>query len=315
MAKHKLTELEINIKNYIPPVIDSQLHKSVSYSQYSVYMQCPYRWNMEYALGNKIYTDSINTVFGTATHETLQYYLEVLYNESGAAADRLDLEIYLEERLKECYRNSFLKTNVHFSNQQELREFYDDGIEIIRWIKKNRTKIFTTRNVRLLGIEIPIIQEIKDNIYLKGFIDVVLYDLDLDKVYIIDFKTSRASWTDGQKKDELKQHQLLIYKHYFSKQFDYPESNIEVKFIILKRKLWENCDYPQQRIQNIIPASGKSKINKCLSSFDNFLKECFDELGKPIVKTYLKKADKKTCQYCPYSKDVNLCNKKNTVSA
>jgi hypothetical protein len=52
---------------------------------------CPHRWYLKYIENKEPYQASIHTVFGTAFHETLQDYLKVMYNESGAAADRMDL--------------------------------------------------------------------------------------------------------------------------------------------------------------------------------------------------------------------------------
>ena len=38
--------------------------------------------------------------FGTALHEVLQHYLDVMYEKSGAEADRIDIEELFEETLR-----------------------------------------------------------------------------------------------------------------------------------------------------------------------------------------------------------------------
>jgi hypothetical protein len=54
---------------------------------------------------------------------------------------------------------------------------------------------------------------------------------------IIDIKTSTKGWNKWNKKDESKQFQLILYKNFFSKQFGIPKENIDINFIILKRKI------------------------------------------------------------------------------
>ena len=65
--------------------------KNISYSQYSMYDQCPKRWKINYMDGEKEFSPSIHTTFGTAFHETLQSYLAIMYEDSIKAAEELDL--------------------------------------------------------------------------------------------------------------------------------------------------------------------------------------------------------------------------------
>ena len=190
MAKSKLSEIELRIKNHTPPEINYSFQRSVSYSQYSIYANCPHQWYLSYVENKNPYQASIHTVFGTAFHETLQKYIEVMYNESGAAADRLDLETLFTDRFRAIYSEEYEKTEEHFTNAQEMREFFDDGVEIIKWIKARRNKLFTIRKMKLLGIEMPLLVGLNKNVYLKGYIDFILYDEELRKVYIYDIKTS-----------------------------------------------------------------------------------------------------------------------------
>ena len=61
--------------------------RNISYSQYSMYDQCPKRWKINYMDGNKEFTPNIHTTFGTAFHETLQSYLGIMYEDSIKAAE------------------------------------------------------------------------------------------------------------------------------------------------------------------------------------------------------------------------------------
>ena len=93
--------------------------------------------------GHKQYTPTIHTVFGTALHEAVQHYLTIMYDKSAAAADREDIIGIFQECLREEYTKQYKKNgNSHFSSPEELREFYEDGVNIIEYLKKEKIKIF-----------------------------------------------------------------------------------------------------------------------------------------------------------------------------
>ena len=309
MAKSKLSEIELRIKNHTSPEINYSFQRSVSYSQFSIYNTCPHQWYLSYVENKNPYQASIHTVFGTAFHETLQKYIDVMYNESGAAADRIDLEELFQERFRATYSDEYKKTKEHFSNPTEMREFYDDGVAILKWIKARRNKLFTIRKVKLLGIELPLLVGLNKNIYLKGYIDFILYDEELQKVYIYDIKTSTRGWGDREKKDDSKIAQILLYKEYFGKQFGFDTDRIEVEYFIVKRKIYEKSEFPIPRVQSFKPASGKTKRRQAVESFENFIKDCFDESGKPQIKSYIKNIGESSCRWCPYADKPELCNK------
>ena len=232
-----------------------------------------------------------------------------MYNESGAAADRMDLEILFTERFREVYSAEYEKTKEHFSNAQEMREFFDDGVAILKWIKTRRNKLFTIRKVKLLGIEMPLLVGLTKNVYLKGYIDFILYDEDLQKVYIYDIKTSTRGWGEREKKDDNKLAQILLYKEYFGRQFGFDVDRIEVEYFIVKRKIWEKSEFAIPRVQSFKPASGKTKRKQAVENLNAFIKDCFDESGKPQIKSYLKNIGEGSCKWCPYADKPELCDK------
>jgi len=309
VAKKRLSDVELKIKNYQPPEINHSFQRSVSYSQYSMWAKCPHQWYLTYVENKQPYQASIHTVFGTAFHETLQQYITTMYEVSGAEADKLDLEALFQSKFSEVYSKEYKSAGAHFSNAEEMGEFYNDGITILNWIKKNRNKIFTIRRMRLLGIELPLLLKVGNNLFYKAFIDFALYDEDLDKIYIYDIKTSTRGWSDYDKKDDIKISQILLYKQYFATQFNVDVEKIEVEFFIVKRKIWEQSEYPIPRIQNFKPASGKNKSKQALDNFNSFIKDCFDDVGKPQIKSYLKNVGEKACKWCPYNDKQDLCNK------
>ena len=163
--------------------------KTVSYSQYATWRACNYQWYLAYAQNNAVYSQSIHTVFGTAIHNTLQYYIDYIFNISGKKADEIDLESYFKTQLTEEYKRGLVQNkNQQYSTPDELREFYEDGCEIIKAFKKDRVKWFGLRGWRLIGCEVPIIYPIaeKSNLFMKGYIDLVLYDEKYEQYYIYD---------------------------------------------------------------------------------------------------------------------------------
>jgi len=309
MAEKKLTDIEKLIKETKLPELNYGTQNSVSYSQYSIYRKCPHQWYLTYIKNLAPYQASIHTVFGTAMHETLQHYFEIMYNQSGAAADRVEIVEYFKERFRTTYKEEYDKVKTHFSSPEEMKEFYEDGVIIIDWFKKNRNKYFSSRNVRLLGIEMPLMVGLTKNIFLKGYIDLVLYDETLDKVIIYDIKTSRSGWNDKKKKDESVISQILLYKEFFAKQYKVDVDKIDVQYFIVKRKVWENEDYVIPRIQIWAPASGKVKRKQIMTHFEEFLSEAFHDDGVYRTHEQMKNVSKDNCTWCPFNDKPDLCDK------
>ena len=301
MAKKKLTEIEKRIKNNSLPKINYKEHNSVSASQYSVYLKCPHQWYLKHVKKLDPFKQNINMFFGTAIHNTVQTYLQVMYDKSKVAADDIDLLEVFDKEYFEEYKNFYEKNKFHFTTKDELKEFYEDGIAIIEWFKKNVSKYFSKKNYRLLGIELPIKYEVSKNVYLTGFLDFVLYHTEADSIEIKDFKTSTRGWQNYDKKDESKLSQILLYKKYFSEIYEFDPEKIDVEFIILKRKVPENSEYPIKRIQTFKPSQGKNTLNKYQKKFDEFLKECFNDKGERLEKEYPKNPSNWNCKFCNFN--------------
>jgi hypothetical protein len=310
--KKKIPSIVKQIQKHTLKEINYAVEKQISYSQVSMFLNCPHKWSLQYRDGYYTSESSIHMTFGTALHEALQHYITTIYNESGAAADRIDLEEYFEERFRETYQKDY-KSNkkVHFSNPVEMREFYEDGLAILNFVKKKRGGYFGKRGWYLVGCEVPILlnphPEFRTILY-KGFLDVVLYHEATNTFKILDIKTSKSGWDDKTKKDETKQLQLVLYKKYYSQQFGVPEDNIEVEFFIVKRKIWEESPFPISRIQEFRPASGKVKINKATNTINSFIEEVFNHDGSYKTKTFEPNPSKFNCMFCPFKDKKELCN-------
>lgn len=279
--------------------------KRVSYSQYATWFRCPRKWKHDYVDNLRKFEGSINTCFGTAIHEALQLYLEILYTKSHAEADSLKLfDIFkeaFERELKDAKNNNMTYT------EDDFTEFCFDAQDVLGEFTKsvNRLKNFPSKKYEFIGTEIPIELDIKHNVQFVAYIDIVLRDKSTGKYKIIDFKTSSSGWNSYMKEDESKYSQLVIYKAFYSKKFNVPLEDIEVEFFILKRKLFEGVAFPQSRIQIFSPKTTRSATVDSIKGFTNFVEECFVESGEFRVNGNFPKVPgkaKKNCKYCPHKK-------------
>jgi hypothetical protein len=312
--------------NYINPIYKLSIRdadsvpRRISYSQWSMYERCPLSWKLAYIDGLAPFQSSIETVFGTAFHETLQHFLTVMYTESVKKADAIDLSDLLMQNIRTEYARCMQDNEgEHFSNPLQLAEYHEDGVAILNWFKKRRGQYFSSKDYELVGIELELCTQASEknsSVYWYGFIDLVLRHVPTNKIEIYDIKTSRNGWNKYQKSDALKSAQLVAYKKYFSEQFGVPEKNIDIEFFIVKRKLQEESMFPQKRIQQHRPSAGTVTQKKVQRRIDEFVETCFDAEGnKNADAKYLAIAGKgaKNCKWCPFKEDFTNCPKENRI--
>ena len=286
--------------------------RKISYSQYAMYSTCPKHWELAYVKNLRTFSQSIHTIFGTAFHETLQNYLTVMFNESVKKANEIDINKYLADQMHSLYKEAVEKMGEHFSNKFELGEFYEDGVAIIDWFKRKRGQYFSAKNEELLGIEVPIYHPVNnknDKVMMLGYLDIVVRDKRDGKITIIDIKTSTRGWNKYQKADKVKTSQLVLYKKYFAEQYGFDVENMDIKYMIVKRKLIDGAMFPQKRITEFTPASGKPTRNKLGKSIESFVDLNFNSDGSYKNKEYAAVAGKnnKNCKWCEFKDQPDLC--------
>jgi len=271
----------------------------ISYSQFSQWDKCPYTWKLNYVDKAETFKGNIYTLFGSAIHETIQAYLVCYYERTIKEADSLPLDEILMYRMKENYKQSKERHGDEFEvSKEEMAEFYEDGINIINEFLKKKTGYFSKKRTELVGIEMKLNYDVTEQMKFVGYMDVVLHEKKTGRIRIIDIKSATMGWNKYMKADKNKTNQLLLYKHFMAKQLDIPVDKIDVEYLILKRRLYENMMYPQKRIQQFSPASGKPSINRVMSRLDEFMEECFDDKGKVISNEYEKCEKHKKCRLC-----------------
>ena len=271
----------------------------ISYSQFSKWDKCPYTWKLDYVDKVETFKGNIYTLFGSALHETIQAYLVCYYERTIKEADNLPLRDILQYRMEHNYKISKEQHGDDFDvSLEDMKEFFNDGCNIIDEFLKRKSGYFPKKNTELVGIEIGLNHKVTDTIDFRGYMDVVLHNSVTGRIKIIDIKTATMGWNKYMKADKIKTNQLLLYKYFFSKEREIPIDKIDVEYLILKRKLYENFDYPQKRLQTFSPASGKPSINKVMRRLQEFIEECFDDEGNVIGKDYEKCEKHKKCILC-----------------
>ena len=263
--------------------------RHISYSSISTFNKCPKLWEMQYLRGEIPFKQNIYTCFGTAMHETVQTWLEVMYHDKVKNAKELDKHKLLYENMIKSYKQGKAQNgHEHFSTQDELTKFWIEGKHILDFLEKKRGGYFSTKNMQLAGIETLLYQEIRPGVMFKGLVDLVFYHPNTDRLTIMDIKTSTTGWRDAQKKNPNLTAQVILYREFFAKQFGIDKDKIDVEFFILKRRVPAEAEFAsmQKRVQQFSPSSGPRKTKEVINSMNKMISEVLDEDGNFIDKDY-----------------------------
>ncbi len=277
--------------------------KRVSYSQFSNWWTCSHKWYRDYILKEKTFEDNLILSFGTAIHATIQEYLKILFKEGTAKAATLDNVAFFTKAFQEqIEKKKIPNTNAEFA------EFLDDGKNLLEEFCQPYTYVryFPPDKWELLAIEDELNNEIRNNVVLTGFLDIVFREKATGNIRIVDFKTSTRGWTSYDKENFTKTSQLVLYKALYSKSNNIPLNKIQVEFVILKRKLYEDSAYEQSRIQIFKPSSYQADVIQVIQEFGKFVDTCFTTEGLHKVDAEYPKIpgkNKKNCKYCNYLKN------------
>ena len=111
----------------------------VSFSQYSMWHNCPQQYKLSYIDGLSESSSNIHSVFGSAMHETLQEYLSRCLRISKSQADKgMDTKAFLKEKMREFFLKESNEGKDPICSKEELVEFLEDEF--------NKLKVETTDN-------------------------------------------------------------------------------------------------------------------------------------------------------------------------
>jgi CRISPR/Cas system-associated exonuclease Cas4 (RecB family) len=269
-----------------------------------MWSDCPRQWKLTYVDKVLPGEDSIHSVFGSAMHDTIQQWLDILFNKSKLIARTMDLSDPLKDNLIKRFGQSIVEENgqkLFVCDKQTLMEFYDDGCKILKYLQSHVDKFFPTVEWSLEGVEIPLILKVRDKLQFRGYIDIILRHKVTGVIKIIDLKTSTKGWNKWAKKDKSKTNQILLYKRYYAEKFGVDENIIGVEFLILKRKLFEGTPYAIPRVSPFVPAHKKASVKTAIDEFEAFLDEASVIYAEPSAEVKATPS-KSACRFCPYNK-------------
>jgi hypothetical protein len=191
--------------------------KKVSYSEYVLWMNCPWQWKLTYPDGHRSSEASIALVFGKAMHEVIQHWVFLAFEKGLRYANHLDLDDMLKDKMIMFFKHGVVESETGVKtfpcDRATLEEHFNDGVQILSFLQRNSERIIPIDGWELIGIEEPLKMEVKENIKYRGYLDIVLREKETGDIKIIDLKTSTKGWNQWAKKDEKKLNQLLIYKN------------------------------------------------------------------------------------------------------
>jgi hypothetical protein len=295
------------LKGVVKEVWESKIKQTpsknthISYSSLSTYNKCPKLWELQYLRNAVPFTQNIYTIFGTAMHETIQTWLEVLYHDKVKTANELDVDQLLYTNMIKAYKaGKAINGHQHFSTSDELTQFWIEGKHILEFLRKKRGSYFSTKTMQLAGIETLLYQEIRPGVVFKGLIDLVFYHPNNDSWTIMDIKTSTSGWRDQQKKNPNLTAQVILYREFFAKQFNIDPSKINVEFFIVKRRVPAEADFAsmQKRVQEFQPNAGPRKTKQVIESMNTFIDNVLNEDGSYVDKEYKCNNPLGRCENC-----------------
>jgi hypothetical protein len=277
-----------------------------------MWSSCPQQYKLAYIDDLRESSSNIHSVFGSAMHETLQEYLSRCLRISKSQADKnMDTKEFLKEKMREFFLKESNDGQNPICSKEELVEFLEDGYAILDYFQKSKNfnNFFSLKDDELIAIEQPINTKISEHVNFLGFIDFIVRNKKTGRYRITDFKTSTKGWNKYQKSDPIKNSQILLYKKFYAELLGISQDVIDVEFIILKRKLYENTDFVVPRISKHVPASGKPSVNKAWKGFTDFVESVFDADGNYRTDVEYPKHPSKLCTWCEF-KQRGICDGK-----
>ena len=276
-------------------------NQHISYSSISTYNKCPKLWELQYLRKAIPFTQNIYTCFGTAMHETIQSWLEVMFHDTVKAANDMNLHDMLYRNMIKAYKSGKAQMNhEHFSTQDELTQFWIEGKHILDFLVKKRAAYFSTKTMELAGIETLLYQELRPGVMFKGLVDLVFYHPNNDSWTIMDIKTSTSGWRESQKKNPNLTAQVILYKEFFAKQFSIDKDKIDVQFFIVKRRVPKDAEFAsmQKRVQEFSPNAGPRKTKQVIEQMNRFITDVVGEDGQYIDQEYKCQNPFGKCEHC-----------------
>ncbi len=266
-----------------------EVKKHVSFSEVKLYSECQYRHYIEYTLGNK-QPQTIHLIFGNAVHDAIDEHVKTK-KETWIAMGK---KIYKWARANPDIQEWDPKTKTLVAGKldpaQWTKQAFNIYKDIFSWLETEfpgativETESYLYEHMKSLT-EPP--RPLSEEVFFKGFIDMVLKDKD-GIYHVIDFKTTSWGWDRDKRSDTKKQYQLTLYKKFWCEKNNIDPALVKTHFVLLKRTPSKNS----KTAELITITSGNKKV----SNANEWLTK-----NTKSLKSGMKIKNRTACKYCPW---------------
>ena len=220
----------------------------LSYSAVRTFQGCPLKYRFRYIDGLPEDRVASSLVFGSAIHASVEFY----FTQQLAGEVEPDLNGLLA-----VYQQSWRDRS-----QQEVRFNKSETADSLHSLADRMLEAFlasdlTKQKGRIVGIEEELRGELSPELPdLLGRVDLLL-ETD-DSVIVLDFKTSRSSWSDQQAEDQSEQ--LLLYADLVRKLI--PGKQLRLQFAVITKA-------KSPKVQLLEANFDESKLNRTKRVFES----------------------------------------------
>ena len=210
----------------------------VSYSEVSTWQACPWRHKLAYIDGLSEFEPSPYLDYGTILHDAVESFLK---------SSKIDLDS-VHEKIRDVWKKRGFDTDVFIKAQTaraDSQGWKYKHVSLDGWLRSAKNSL--DQLPEFLDEKFPGWKPYaaEHNVYepvygpeegkFKGFIDCVI-ELPSGKHVVIDWKTAGPrGWSKDQRRDFLKQAQIVLYKHYWMQVTGKPSRDVKTCFVLLKR--------------------------------------------------------------------------------
>lgn len=181
-----------------------------SYSQIQTWLDCPYRWKLDYLLGQRQPAVSEPLSLGTAIHETLEQYFNGVKDGKeftlAEAQDMLDFNMDVNDIPFASEENKVIAEQQH----SEMIKGLVGGTSELAKFMKDKEVVACEKDFKLcvkLPFDILFDGDRYNHIYIIGSIDFIVKDRS-GGLHVVDFKSGKTLFKPKKLKENL---QLKIY--------------------------------------------------------------------------------------------------------
>lgn len=264
----------------------------ISFSEFSKYQSCGHRHLIEKYLKLVKEETSIHLIFGNSVHKAIEYGIR----DRSNVEERV--QVFREEFTREMMNS--LRDTPEFN---DMNNFLAQGENIIRSLSTEKI----LKNYEVIGVELPLYENLHGIFHFKGFIDLILKDKSNGRYLIVDWKTSGEQWDVSKKKKDITfMAQMRLYKYFYAKKQDVDFDQIDCKYIVLNRLKSKKC--PELGFGEIQPVeifSDHNDIEESLTKVAETVRDIHVKNVFPKAKFQNKTGN---CFFCPYKSNFAMCD-------